>query len=83
VIHDAQYTAEEFPRKSNWGHCTADFAVHVARESGVRRLALFHHDPTHHDAAVDSIVAHARDLATGSGIDEVVGASEGLVISYS
>ena len=83
LIHDAQYTTAEFPRKSNWGHCTADFAVHVARETGVRRLALFHHDPTHHDAAVDSILAHARDLADGSGIEEVIAASEGLVISYS
>jgi phosphoribosyl 1,2-cyclic phosphodiesterase len=82
LIHDAQYTTAEFPKKSNWGHCTSDFAVHVAKESGARRLALFHHDPTHHDAAVDSIVAHARSLATGSGIDEVLAASEGLVISY-
>jgi len=82
LIHDAQYTAEEFPAKATWGHCTADFAVHVAKEAGVRRLALFHHDPTHHDDAVDSILAHARQLAKGSGIDEVVAAHEGLVVSF-
>ena len=40
LIHDAQYTVEEFPAKATWGHCTADFAVHLAREAGVRRLAL-------------------------------------------
>ena len=83
LIHDAQYTVEEFPRKHNWGHCTADFAVHVAREAGVKRLALFHHDPTHHDGAVDAILAHARKLAVGTGVDEVIAAHEGLVISYS
>lgn len=80
LIHDAQYTVDEFPEKATWGHCTVDYAVHVAREAGVRCLALFHHDPTHHDGAVDSILAHARRLAAGSGI-EVVAAHEGLVIS--
>ena len=70
------------PGEGHWGHCTADYAVHVAREAGVRRLALFHHDPTHHDDAVDAILAGARSLAQGSGIDEVLAAHEGLVISF-
>lgn len=82
LIHDAQYTAAEFPAKSTWGHCTSDFAVHVAKEAGVRRLALFHHDPTHHDDAVDAILAHARKLAKGTGVDEVMAAHEGLVVSF-
>ena len=82
LIHDAQYTVDEFPAKSTWGHCTADYAVHVAQEAGARRLALFHHDPTHHDDAVDRILAHAQSLARGTGLDEVVAAHEGLVISF-
>ena len=82
LIHDAQYTTDEFPAKSTWGHCTVDYAVHVARESGARRLALFHHDPTHHDDAMDAILAHARGLARGTGVDEVVAAHEGLVVSF-
>jgi phosphoribosyl 1,2-cyclic phosphodiesterase len=82
LIHDAQYTNEEFPEKSTWGHCTADFAVTVAKEAGVRRLALFHHDPTHHDDAVDEILVHARQLARGTGVTEVIAAHEGLVISH-
>jgi phosphoribosyl 1,2-cyclic phosphodiesterase len=82
LIHDAQYTEEEFPAKSTWGHCTPDFAVQVAKESGAHRLALFHHDPTHHDGFVDAILAHARRLAEGSGISEVIAAHEGLVISH-
>lgn len=83
LIHDAQYTEDEFPEKATWGHCTVDFAVHVAKEAGVRSLVLFHHDPTHHDATMDSILAHARRLAAGSGIGEVIAAHEGLVISHS
>ena len=65
LIHDAQYTVEEFPAKATWGHCTVDYAVHVAKEAGARRLALFHHDPTHDDDAVDAILAHARAARRG------------------
>jgi ribonuclease BN (tRNA processing enzyme) len=82
LIHDAQYTVDEFPEKSTWGHCTVDYAVHVAAEAGAHRLALFHHDPTHHDERIDEILAHARKLAQGTGIDEVVAAHEGLVVSF-
>ena len=80
VIHDAQYTADEFPAKATWGHCTVDYAVHVAAEAGVRTLALFHHDPTRDDDQLDGLLAHARRVAAGTGV-EVIGASEGLSIS--
>ena len=82
LIHDAQYTSDEFPAKSTWGHCTPDYAVHVASEAGVRTLALFHHDPSHADVDVDAILVHARELARSTTIEEVVAAHEGLVISF-
>ncbi len=79
LIHDAQYTAEEFPRKATWGHCTLEYAMYVANEAGAHRLALFHHDPTHDDDTVDAILAaHARRLAEGTGVGEVIAAHEGL-----
>jgi phosphoribosyl 1,2-cyclic phosphodiesterase len=80
LIHDAQYTPEEFVLKSTWGHCTVDFAVRVAAEAGVRRLALFHHDPGHDDATIDALAAHARSVAAGTSIEEVLIAAEGLTI---
>ena len=79
LIHDAQYTPDEFTRKRDWGHCTVDYAVHVAAEAGARRLALFHHDPSHDDAMVDCLQAGARVTAAGR-IGEVVAAAEGLTI---
>jgi phosphoribosyl 1,2-cyclic phosphodiesterase len=82
LIHDAQYTQDEFPAKATWGHCTPDYAVHVANEAGAHRLALFHHDPTHDDDQVDAILEHAQRLAEGSPLAEVVAAQEGLVISF-
>ena len=60
LIHDAQYTPEEFAEKSHWGHCTVGYAVKVASEAGVRKLVLFHHDPSHADDRLDRILVEAR-----------------------
>jgi phosphoribosyl 1,2-cyclic phosphodiesterase/DNA-binding response OmpR family regulator len=81
VIHDAQYTAAEYPSKTGWGHSTVEYVVDVAACAGVRRLALFHHDPTRDDDAIDRLVAGARDRAAKAGGDtEVFGAAEGTVL---
>ncbi|MBW8826075.1 MAG: MBL fold metallo-hydrolase [Acidobacteria bacterium] len=80
LIHDAQYWADEWQNKAHWGHCSVDYAVRVALASGVKRLVLFHHDPSHGDAEVDKILRHARTRA-GSRLDEVIAASEGLTIA--
>jgi phosphoribosyl 1,2-cyclic phosphodiesterase len=78
VIHDAQYTDGEFATKSTWGHSTISYAVHVAAESGSRRLALYHHDPDHTDDILDRLVAGALHAPGASRLDEVVAAAEGL-----
>jgi CheY-like chemotaxis protein len=63
VIHDAQYTPEEYGPKKNWGHSTYDYAVRIAAAAGVKRLALTHHDPMHDDNFVADIEQRARALA--------------------
>ena len=80
LIHDAQYTQAEFAAKSDWGHSTVDFAVEFALAARVKSLALFHHDPSRDDAAVDELVAYARDLASGTGL-AVFAAAEGDSVS--
>jgi CheY-like chemotaxis protein/phosphoribosyl 1,2-cyclic phosphodiesterase len=78
VIHDAQYTLDQFPDRAGWGHAPAERVVDYAISAGVRRLALFHHDPEHDDDAVDSIVARAVEWAAkGRHAPEVFGAAEG------
>jgi len=89
VIHDAQYTADDYPERSGWGHSTVEYAVDIAAAAGVRRLILFHHDPGRDDAGVDAVVrqARARAEATGTGLevgaaiegDEIVLAESGAV----
>ena len=54
LIHDSQYTPDEFALKYNWGHCTDRLRGLVRQpRAKVRRLALFHHDPTRTDDAID------------------------------
>jgi phosphoribosyl 1,2-cyclic phosphodiesterase len=69
VIHDAQYTAEEFDRKRDWGHCTVEFALRVAHQAGARALALFHHDPVRTDDELDELRLCTRPLTDRLGID--------------
>lgn len=80
VIHDAQHTEAEFGVKQDWGHCSFDFAVRVAREAGARRLALFHHCPSHGDDMIDRILLEASTTASRLGGPPVFAAAEGMTL---
>ena len=80
LIHDAQHTNAEYEPKRHWGHCTVDYAVHVAREAGVKSLLLFHHDPLHGDADMDQIANDADALAARLGVPEVAVARDGMKV---
>ncbi|HEY4333226.1 MAG TPA: MBL fold metallo-hydrolase [Ilumatobacteraceae bacterium] len=80
LIHDSQYTVKEFAHKSTWGHCTVEYAVWLAAEVGAKRLALFHHDPTRCDEAIDYHTTLARKMGERKGV-EVFAAAEGLRVS--
>src|SRR5262245_19747437 len=80
VIHDAQYLAQEFGPKTGWGHSTVEYALHVARSAGVRRLALTHHDPGRSDDAIDALVAERKRRDVGL---ELFAAAEGLTIDLA
>ena len=62
LIHDGQYTEDEFSAKADWGHSTAAYAVHVAAETGAKRLLLSHHDPSHTDRELDKILSQDLKL---------------------
>jgi ribonuclease BN (tRNA processing enzyme) len=79
LIADGQYTDAEYPKKVGWGHPRASSVVDFAVRAEVKQLALFHHDPMHSDAEVDTIVGlcNARAKAHGSKLI-VFGAREGI-----
>jgi len=79
LIHDSQYTVHEFAQKATWGHCTIDYAVWLAQHCDVGRLALFHHDPSRTDVALDELARCAVSAGSTRGLD-VFAAYEGLTV---
>lgn len=65
VIHDAQFTLNEYADKIGWGHSTVDYAVAICRAAGASSLALTHHDPLSTDHAIEQIVEDALDKQRG------------------
>lgn len=59
LIYDSTYTNEEYHHphtpKLGWGHSTWQEAVKVAQAAGVKRLVIFHHDPSHDDEFLDEV----------------------------
>ena len=80
LIHDGQYTEEEMVDKGTWGHSTPAYAVHVAAQSRVRTLVLYHHDPMHEDDDLDAMLAAARSHPEAARLEAVEAATEGLVL---
>jgi diguanylate cyclase (GGDEF)-like protein len=79
VIHDAQYTTEEYRNRLGWGHSTIDYATDLAVAAGVSRLALFHHDPVHDDVTIKALEEGARSRAAANGSNlNVFAAAEGM-----
>lgn len=81
VVHDAQYTAQEYPARIGWGHSTAEYVVRVCQAAGVKRVALTHHDPLRDDDAVDRIISELRQRAAGAQPPlDILAAAEGQVL---
>jgi len=84
VIHDAQYTAEEYPAKVGWGHSTVEYVVALARKAEAKRVALTHHDPLRDDDALDRVLVSLRAAMPEAAPPlDVFAAAEGLVLEIA
>jgi CheY-like chemotaxis protein len=84
VIHDAQFTSDEYRTRQGWGHSPVEWAVDYAVAAGARRLALYHHDPLRDDDSLDRLVETCRARAAASGSPlQVFAAAEGMVLELS
>lgn len=63
LIHDAQYSPDEYEQHVGWGHSSFAHSVAFARHTGAKRLVLFHHDPSHDDNALDVFAERAAELS--------------------
>ncbi|HEX6712368.1 MAG TPA: MBL fold metallo-hydrolase [Thermoleophilaceae bacterium] len=64
LIHDCQYTDEEYPNHIGWGHSPLSDTLEFARRTEADSVLLFHHDPLHSDAFIDEL---GRDVAGRAG----------------
>jgi phosphoribosyl 1,2-cyclic phosphodiesterase len=60
LIHDCQYTDDEYPDHVGWGHSALTDTLTFANRVGAERLLLFHHDPLHTDGFLDAMGSTAR-----------------------
>ncbi|HEU0023061.1 MAG TPA: MBL fold metallo-hydrolase [Thermoleophilaceae bacterium] len=66
LLHDCQYTDDEYPDHLGWGHSSLSHALTFARRVEPERLMLFHHDPLHSDDFLD--VFHGRAIEQWEGM---------------
>jgi phosphoribosyl 1,2-cyclic phosphodiesterase len=60
LVIDTAYTDAEYPKRKGWGHGTFGASIKAAREAGVKRVFLTHHEPTRSDADLEAAFDKAR-----------------------
>jgi len=56
LIHDAEYTPEEYKTFIDWGHSVYTDVLNLAFEAGVKKVGLFHLNQERTDREMDKIV---------------------------
>lgn len=62
LIHDAEYTDQEYLRTRTWGHSRYRAALQLALQADVKQLGLFHHNQDHSDEAIDAILCDCSSM---------------------
>jgi len=80
LIHEAQYTTEEYGGKVGWGHSSLTNACALVAQTGVRRWIIPHHDPEHDDDALQDKLTLTREILRSLDCEvEVAHAYDGMV----
>ncbi len=79
LVFDAMFSVRESFVKEDWGHSSALIGADMASEANVKRLLLFHHDPSSTDTEIDQILRQTEEYLERQGkFLEVIVAAEGL-----
>lgn len=78
LLHDSQYSSDEYGSHVGWGHSSIDHAVVFASAAHVDRLVMFHHDPAHSDLELESLLDEARSSWVGRELPVL--AAEGMIL---
>ena len=80
LIHDSQYTREEFGKHLGWGHSYYDHAAESACKAGVKKLVFFHHDPIRTDQQLQALEEKYKVQFQGKQNPAMIVAMEGLTL---
>lgn len=79
-IYDSMYTDEQYyhPKmpKKGWGHSTWQEGVRISQAAGVKRFAVFHHEPNHDDDFLDNVANEVKKLFPNAFL-----AREGMIVN--
>lgn len=67
LIHDGEYTKEEYRSTRQWGHSIYTTALQLAIEAGVKQLGLFHLNQDRTDKQVDQMIDICQEIITTKG----------------
>ena len=63
LLHDGQYTRDEYLPRKGWGHSCIDDACLFAYLAEVKKILLTHHDPSHTDTFLDEMLESFKKTA--------------------
>lgn len=66
MIYDGCFTQAEYANHQGWGHSTWEEGVRLAQAAGAKRMAIYHHDPSHTDDVMERIEAEAKRAFSGA-----------------
>ena len=67
LIHDAQYTPEDYEKKKGWGHSCYTDVINMAIDANVKNLFLFSHDPNNNDEMISKIFEDSKKIIKNRG----------------
>jgi phosphoribosyl 1,2-cyclic phosphodiesterase len=76
IIHDAQYSEEEYSKHVGWGHASCAHGVTCAINANAKKLVFFHHDPSH----TDKQLKHLEKFYKKKSPLKVMMAKEGMLL---
>lgn len=80
LIHEAQYTNDEYPSKIGWGHSSVSNSCILAKITRAKKWIITHHDPMSDDAFLQRKLILTKQILKEIDYEiEVVNAFDGMI----
>ena len=77
LIHDSHFSNEELEKFRGWGHSSYGKAIEVSKEVNVKKLVLFHYNPSYDDITVENLENEAK-----KEFKNTVASKQGLKLNF-